>query len=39
VQVALDPPPLGVGRLDDALPRAVQVVDPLAQRSRTSLLG
>jgi hypothetical protein len=39
VQVALDPPPLGVGRREDALARAAQVVDPVAQRSGAPLLG
>ena len=36
VQVALDPPALGVRGRDDALPRAVQVVHAFAQGARTS---
>ena len=37
VQVALDLPPLGVRRRDDALPRIAQVVHALAQRTGTTV--
>jgi hypothetical protein len=38
VQIALDPAALGVGRRDDPLAGRAQVVDPLAQRTRTTVL-
>ena len=39
VEIALDPPALGVGGVDDALPRVAQVVHALAQRARTPVIG
>ena len=39
VEVALDPPALGVGGVDDPLARVAQDVDAIAQRARTLALG
>ena len=39
VQVALDPPALGVGRFEDALTGVAQVVDAVAQGPRADLLA
>jgi hypothetical protein len=39
VQVALDPPALGVGGGDDALPRVAQVAHPPPQRACTPRFG
>ena len=39
MEVALDPPALGVGGVDDALPGAAQVVHAGAQRARSPLFG
>ena len=39
VEVALDPPALRVGGVDDALPRVAQVVHALAQRARALVFG
>ena len=39
VEVALDAAALGVGRGEDALAGAAQVVDPRAQRAGATLLG
>ena len=39
VEVALDPPALGVGGGDDALARVAQVIHADAQRARAPLLG
>jgi hypothetical protein len=38
VEVALDPPALGVGRGDDPLPRGAQIVDAVPQHPRTAKL-
>ena len=39
VEVALDPPPLGVGGGDDALARVAQRVHAVAQQARAAQLG
>jgi hypothetical protein len=39
VEVALDPPALRVGGVDDALPGVAQVIDALAQSPRALVIG
>jgi hypothetical protein len=39
MEVPLDPPSLGVGGINEALPRAAQVVHAGAQRARSPLFG